>query len=138
MIAGLAPAMKPGVGNDFRSEPSCPDDRRENGRNCGAEIVSKGDVATISGGGIDAFAADIEGELPGDCIPVAEIMNLYATMRRAQHIRGPVVSTKNMVAALRARGWARVQMDFRNEGNGRPVCYVVPEREASMCSDEAA
>lgn len=85
--------------------------------------------ATDAGTAIDAFAADIEDQWAGDCMPLTEIMDQYARMRKQRHILGSVVTTKAMVSRLKARGWSRVQVDMRDQGGGRPVCYVVPERD---------
>lgn len=84
--------------------------------------------ATDAGTAIDVFCSDIEDQWAGDCMPLTEIMDQYARMRKQRHILGGVVTTKAMVSRLKARGWTRVQLDLRDQGLGRPVCYVVPER----------
>lgn len=76
---------------------------------------------------IGAYAAELIDAIPGDITPIGELYELYLRMRRRPSSPWPMVSTKALAQGLKARGFRRVQEDRREQGRGRPVCYVIPD-----------
>lgn len=84
------------------------------------------------------FLLELAEECPGETIPFAELHDLYGTARRTRRTSGwPAISAKSFALRLRALGCERVQVDMRDQGQGRPVCYVIPETMEALMTDAA-
>lgn len=74
------------------------------------------------------FVLEMAEFVPGETIAFSELHDLYGTARRSRRTSGwPPVSSKAFAQRLRSLGCERVQIDMRDQGQGRPVCYVIPE-----------
>lgn len=84
------------------------------------------------------FVIELVEECPGDTMPFSEIHDLYGRARRTRRTAGwPPISSKALAQRLRSLGCERVQIDMRDQGQGRPVCYVIPETMEALMTDAA-
>lgn len=117
----------------------------------GPAIVAKTDDAAAStvarlprAPAIDAdeavrrFILEMIDEEGGCTIPFADLHSCYAAARQSRRTSGwPAISSKAFALRLRALGCERVQVDMRDQGQGRPVCYVIPETMEALMTDAA-
>lgn len=128
--------------------PMPPDKAKE----IGPVIVAKSDDVSVAeiarllprAPAIDAdeavrrFLIEMIDEEGGCTIPFADLHSCYAAARQSRRTSGwPAISSKAFALRLRALGCERVQVDMRDQGQGRPVCYVIPETMEALMTDAA-
>lgn len=84
------------------------------------------------------FLIEVVQECSGETIPFSELLSTYGAARRARRTSGwPAISSKAFAQRLRSLGCERVQVDMREQGQGRPVCYVVPKTVEAVMREAA-